>query len=127
MVTDKQKKVTPLGSPAYIEDRELYEKVRRKRRRGLTRRLAAFFILVGVAAVMMTSVVTAQQELIAQKEQKKASYEQKLSQMEKQEHILKNKIQKLNDLDYIGKIARRDYFLTRDGETIFTTRSDEKN
>ncbi|HEX7065148.1 MAG TPA: septum formation initiator family protein [Bacillales bacterium] len=127
MVTDRQKKVTPLGSPTYIEDRELYEKVRKKRRRGLTRRLAAFFILVGVGAVMMTSVVTAQQELIAQKQQKKAYYEKKLSHMQKQEHMLRGKIQKLNDLDYIGKIARRDYFLTENGETIFTVREDDEN
>lgn len=127
MVTDKKKKVTPLGSNAYIEDRELYDKVRKKRRRGLARRLAAFFILVGVAAVSITSVLAQQQAVIAQKQQQKASYQQKLSQIEKKGHTLKGEVKKLNDPNYVGKIARRDYFLTKKGETVFTSQGNHKN
>lgn len=127
MVTDREKKVTPLGASAYVEDRELFEKVRKKRRRGLARRLAAFFVLVGIAAVTITPVVASQQQIITQKQQQKASYQQKLSHLKKQKHTLKNKVQKLKDPDYIGKIARRDYFLTNHGETVFTSRNSDKN
>jgi cell division protein DivIC len=127
MVSDRNKKVTPLGSPTYIEDRELFEKVRKKRRRGLARRLAVFFILVGIGAVTMTSYVTSQQETISQKQQKQAEYEQKLSHMKKTEHTLKGEVEKLNDLDYIGKIARRDLFMTKKGEVIFTPAGDDQN
>lgn len=127
MVSDRNKKVTPLAPPAYIEDRELFEKVRKKRRRGLARRLAVFFMLVGIGAVTMTSYVTSQQEAISQKQQQQAKYEQKLSHMQKTEHTLKGKIEKLNDLDYIGKIARRDLFMTKKGEVIFTQTGNDQN
>lgn len=127
MVTDKKKKVTQLGSTAYLEDRELFEKVRKKRRRGLARRLAAFFILVGIAAVSITSVVTSQQAVIAEKQQQKVYYQQKVSQIQKQGHTLKSEVKKLNNLDYVGKIARRDYFLTKKGETVFTSSGNNKN
>ncbi|HET7629480.1 MAG TPA: septum formation initiator family protein [Bacillales bacterium] len=123
----KKKKVTPIGTGAYIEDQQLYEKLRKKRRRGLTRRLTAFFILIGIAAVSMTSVITAQQQLIAEKRQQKAEYAEKLSHMRKEENKLKEKVTKLKDPDYIGQLARKDYFLTKDGEIVFTSGESDNN
>jgi len=127
MVTDRKRKVTPLGSNSYIEDRELLEKVRKKRRRGLTRRLVVFFILVGAAAVPITSLVTSQQAVIAQKKQNQSEMKHKLAQMKKKEHNLKSEVNRLNDLDYIGKIARSNYFLTKSGETVFVSKKNKKN
>lgn len=121
MVSERQKKVTPIKSPSYIDDRSLLEKVRKKRRRGLVRRLAVFFILIAVAAVVMTQMITSQHHEIAQKQARKAEVEQKLADLQKQGHELKGKVKKLKDPEYIGKIARRDYYMTGEGELVFTT------
>ena len=40
--------------------------------------------------------------------------------MQKEESLLKDEIVKLNDDDYIGKLARKEYFLSDDNEIIFT-------
>lgn len=123
MVSDRQNKVTPLDSPSYIEDRDLLEKVKRKRRRGLARRLVVFFVFVGVSATAMTSVITSQQHTIHEKQEQKANQKQKLTHLQKQGHDLKGKVKKLHDPEYIGQIARRDYFMTKNGELVFKTPS----
>ena len=39
--------------------------------------------------------------------------------MQKEEEQLKEEIVKLNDDEYIAKLARKEYFLSDDGEIIF--------
>lgn len=119
MVSDRQTKVTSLDAPSYIEDRHLLEKVKKKRRRGLARRLVVFFVFIGVAATAMTSMITSQQQTIHEKQQQKASHQEKLVHLQKQENNLTGKVKKLNDPDYIGQMARRDYFMSKNGEVVF--------
>ncbi|WP_370314439.1 FtsB family cell division protein [Guptibacillus hwajinpoensis] len=45
--------------------------------------------------------------------------EEELTKLKDQEKYLTEEIEKLNDLDYIGELARRDYFMSKPGETIF--------
>jgi cell division protein DivIC len=49
----------------------------------------------------------------------KKKLEKQLTGLEKEEKILREEIVKLNDDEYIAKIARRDYFLSDDDEIIF--------
>lgn len=129
MVSDRNRKVTPLNTPTYIEDPELLEKVKKKRRRGLTRRLIAFFILFGATAVTMTSIITSQHDVIAGKREQKAQYEEKLTQLKSEEQRLKNEIRKLNDPAYVADIARREFLMTEkgSGEVVFTSREIDEN
>jgi cell division protein DivIC len=126
MVSEKQKKVTPLQSN-YIEEKEFIERVRVKRRRGLTRRLAVFFIFVAVATVTMTSIVTSQAAQLEQKKKKEVTLEEQLTQLEEKEQSLQQEVKQLNDLNYIGEIARRDYYMSEKGEIIFTTSPENAN
>lgn len=125
MVSEKKKKVTPLASPSYIENGNVYEKVKKKRRRGLARRLVVFFLFVALSAASLTSMITSQQQTIQEKQEQKAQQEEKLAQLEDQGEKLKGKVKKLHDPEYIGQIARRDYLMTKNGEFVFKTSSDD--
>lgn len=126
MVSEKKKKVTPLA-PGYIEEKEFIEKVRAKRRRGLTRRLAVFFIFVAIAAGTMTSIATSQAAEQQQMKEEKAALKEKLARLESKEESLRDEVKNLHDLDYIGEIARRDFYMSENGEIIFTPPSDSSN
>ena len=50
----------------------------------------------------------------------KEQLEKELVALKKEEVLLKEEIVKLNDDDYIAKLARKEYFLSDDNEIIFT-------
>ena len=55
-----------------------------------------------------------------EKTEEKEQLKKNLAKLEKDETLLKEEIVKLNDDDYIAKLARKDYFLSDDNEIIFT-------
>lgn len=120
MVTaNKQKsKVTEVNSN-YNKEQQLQEKVRERRRRGLIRRLIAFAVPALVLTILFISVFTSQAATIKEKELQQKQAEEELVKLEQQEKYLKEEIKKLNNLDYIGELARRDYSMSKPGETIF--------
>ena len=61
---------------------------------------------------------------IENKKAEKEKLEQQLTKLESKEKQLESEIVKLNDDEYIKKIARRDYFLSEDGEIIFNIKKD---
>lgn len=56
----------------------------------------------------------------------KVQMEEKLAKLEKEQLILENEIAKLNDDEYIAKLARSEYFLSDKGEIIFNIPNSEK-
>jgi len=77
-----------------------------------------------VAAVIILSVLTFkfvdQKQLIASKEQEKAALLVHLEEVEDEQKMLTRQIAKLNDDDYIAKLARQEYFLSDKNEIIFS-------
>src|SRR6478752_3321751 len=65
-----------------------------------------------------------QTSAIENKKAEKVKLEQQLTKLQSKQKQLKGEIVKLNDDDYIKKIARRDYFLSEDGEIIFNVKKD---
>ncbi|TCP22534.1 cell division protein DivIC [Scopulibacillus darangshiensis] len=106
--------------PEYTKSKEIHEKVRRKRRKGLMRRLAAFAVLFMLIVGSMVSYIFTQTGQISEKNAQKEQLQQKLDDSKKQEAKLKHNIRLLHDKDYIGEIARRDFLLSKDGEIIFS-------
>ena len=49
-----------------------------------------------------------------------------LEEVKEQQQMLILQIAKLEDDEYIAKLARKEYFLSEDGEIIFTIPKDEK-
>ncbi|GGH87996.1 cell division protein DIVIC [Pullulanibacillus pueri] len=111
----------------YIASREVYDRSLRKRKRNLMKRLivfglALFFIIGG-----FVSVLHKQTSEIHQADAKKDQLEKRLKTVQAQQVDLNKQIKLLHDSDYLGKIARRDYYMSKDGEIIFASPDEDKH
>ena len=91
-----------------------------RRKKGLYRRLTVFFVFAVAVAYLMISTIISQNSALANKTDEKEQLEKELVTLEKDEVLLKEEIVKLNDDEYIAKLARKEYFLSDDNEIIFT-------
>ena len=114
----KERKVAKIQS-SYVEQREKIQIREKKKKVLLIRRLVLFGVLVFILSGLAISALVSQAFAIQNKEEQKQEVEQKLLKLEKKEQLLEEEILKLNDDEYIAKIARRDYFLSNEGEVIF--------
>ncbi|EFS01459.1 DivIC family protein, partial [Listeria seeligeri FSL N1-067] len=53
------------------------------------------------------------------KKEKQVEVDKKMVATKDEEEALNNQIKKLHDDDYIAKLARSEYYLSKDGEIIF--------
>ncbi|WP_158077188.1 FtsB family cell division protein [Caenibacillus caldisaponilyticus] len=113
-------RVTQLHSD-YVASREVYEKWRRKRRKGLIRRLVAFFVLFGLVTAAMVNVLQSQYARLHEMNDQKAEVEKRLSDVKDEQKALRREIQLLHNDDYLGKLIRRDYYMSKNGEIIFAS------
>jgi cell division protein DivIC len=121
----ERRPVTQIRSE-YVASREVYEKVQRKRRKGLVRRLTAFAIILGIVIFGMVRVMHAQSVKLDKMEAQKEHLQKQLTTTKSEQQKLKRDINRLNDDEYLGKLARDHFFMSKDGEIIFTTpKSDE--
>jgi len=67
---------------------------------------------------MITSFIS-QSSTLDKKVAQKRHLEQELTKLKKQQEVLKEDIIKLNDDDYLAKLARKEYFFSENGEIIF--------
>lgn len=83
------------------------------------RRLILFGIIAGsIGGSLIYSLVT-QANILKEKTEQRERLQAQLIQLEKNEKELNQEIENLNDPEYLGKLARRDYFLSKKGEIIF--------
>ncbi len=59
--------------------------------------------------------------------EEKQKADQELVALKKDETILKEEIIKLNDEEYIAKLARKDFFLSNSNEIIFNLPEEKKD
>lgn len=114
----KERKVSKIQS-TYVEQREQKQLQSSKKKRGLIRRLVFLGIIASILSGVTISTLLSQSAAIEKKTDEKQEVEKTLSSLEKDQQMLEEEIKKLNDDDYIAKIARRDYFLSNKGEVIF--------
>ncbi|MBD1383181.1 FtsB family cell division protein [Metabacillus arenae] len=124
MKSAKDRKVTQLQSQ-YMQQQERKEQLIKKRKKGLVRRLTVFGLLVLVSSVLMISTLFSQSNAINQKLEKKEALTKQLESLQKEQKKLEEEIVKLNDDEYIAKLARKDYFLSKDNEIIFNLPEEE--
>ncbi|WP_100374392.1 FtsB family cell division protein [Bacillus sp. FJAT-45037] len=103
----------------YIREREEELKFEAKKRRGLVRRLSVLGALAFIFLCVASVTFYAQASSISEKQTEKVALEQELKILETEEQRLEQEIINYNDLDYIAEIARRDYYLSKPGETLF--------
>lgn len=67
----------------------------------------------------MISTYMSQLSVLEEKEAEKKLLQKQLSGLERRQQILEEEIVKLNDDEYIAKLARKEYFLSEENEIIF--------
>ncbi|MGG1572705.1 FtsB family cell division protein [Fictibacillus sp. NRS-1165] len=118
MVQFNKEKITELNT-GYVKEHHLQQKIDAKKKRGLYRRLAVFMVVFSFFAFMLISTITSQMATIEEKGKQEKYLKAKLVETKDKKSQLKDEVHKLKDVDYIGEIARRDYFMSKKGETVF--------
>jgi cell division protein DivIC len=110
----------------YAIQQESAELSSARKRKLLYRRLAAYVVLAGVITFLMISTYISQLSALEEKVSEKKQLQKQLSGLEKQQQILEEEIVKLNDDEYIAKLARKEYFLSEENEIIFNLPKEEE-
>ncbi|MBC1244623.1 septum formation initiator family protein [Listeria welshimeri] len=103
----------------YIKDTASLKKTRNRRRIALFRRLAFMAIIFVVVGGLLTITYTKQVLSLNEKKEKQVQVDKKMVAMKDEEEALNDQIKKLHNDDYIAKLARSEYYLSKDGEIIF--------
>lgn len=103
----------------YIKDTATMEKTRSRRRIALFRRLAFMAIIFAVVGGLLTITYTKQVLTLKEKKEKQVQVDKKMVAMKDEQDSLNEQIKKLHNDDYIAKLARSEYYLSKDGEIIF--------
>lgn len=118
MVTNQMSRVRELDKQ-YIQQKEREMELAAKKRRGLIRRLTVIgmvtIFLLGFGSVTIYS----QMAIVEEKKQEKVELETALAELKNEEVRLEQEVENYQDVNYIAEIARRDYYLTMPGETLF--------
>ncbi|MGM0904590.1 MAG: FtsB family cell division protein [Bacillota bacterium] len=103
----------------YTQQSEKAGIAEKRKRKVLFRRLAVLFVMISIISVVMISTFISRTSALESKLDEKERLEMELSELQKDQKHLEEEIVKLNDEEYIAKLARRDYFLSQEGEIIF--------
>lgn len=111
-------KVTRINS-AYIEQQQMVQEKKQRKLRILFRRLTAIGICAMLLGIATFTTLQSQSSKMDQLAKEKMELEAKMAELVKEEERLRADIKKLNNDEYIAKIARSEYFLSEEGEVIF--------
>lgn len=104
----------------YVYEADSQMKAIKKQKIGFRRRMVVFGIIATVVITMLAITYVNKSNTLAEKQKIKHEVEQKLQLAKDKHEMLTLQIEKLQDDDYIAKLARKEYFLSEDGEIIFT-------
>lgn len=122
----RKRKITKIENQ-YVQQREVAGLAESRKRKLLFRRLAVFALFASVISFLMISTFISQSAALEKKQAEKEKLEQKLAVLQKKQEILDEEIVKLNDDEYIAKLARREYFLSEKNEIIFNLPKEKKD
>jgi cell division protein DivIC len=119
----------------YVRSNEVeqYEqRIKQKQKIFMRRRLAMYVIIASIICLGMFDFLLHQRERLDTQKAELAATQQELEKANEQQEMLGHQISKLEDDEYIAKLARKEYFLSEEGEIIFTIPDkddvkDEKN
>mgnify|MGYP002552954642 FL=1 len=114
----KKKNISQIDSP-YVQYQEKRTQSFERKRLGLARRLMFFMLFAVISTGIVLAMLYSQKSALKDKEAQKQELKEQLSSLQKEEEQLKEEIIRLNDDEYIAKLARKEYFLSDDGEIIF--------
>ncbi|MDS9473281.1 septum formation initiator family protein [Sporosarcina pasteurii] len=100
-----------------LQQKEERKKVQKAR---LYRNLVVFAVIAIVSLGFLLNTFWGQKKTLAAKEQEKQALLIELAEKEEEHVMLKRQLEKLNDDEYIAKLARQEYFLSDKNEIIFS-------
>ncbi|WP_066074262.1 FtsB family cell division protein [Neobacillus soli] len=120
------KKTVSKIQTTYVEQKEYAEIASARKRKLLLRRLSMFLVFASVLSYLMISSYLSQTTKLNAKLAQKKQFDNQLVELTKQQSILKEEIIKLNDNDYIAKLARKEFFFSKNNEIIFNIPEEKK-
>ena len=124
--TEENRNISSINKD-YVRSVERLEKREKAHKTRLFRRLGAFAVIVVVVMGWLTLTMFDKSQALAAKENEKVEVLQALEEVQDEHDMLKSQILKLNDDEYIAKLARKEYFLSEDNEIIFAIPENEEN
>lgn len=98
----------------------LIQKKNRKRRRQLLyRRVLTMSLLIGSFIIAASIMYTNRLTKLTEAKENLAAYQKEYDKLLETEEYYRNEISKLENEDYIAKLAREKYFKSEEGEIIF--------
>lgn len=101
--------------------------IEHKRWIGGRRRRGILYVLLTSFLVWAAMSFFGQMDHLMQQRLQLAQLESDLAVLQKQHEQQKLEIERLNDLEYIEQIARKQYFLAKPGEILFITPAHDEN
>lgn len=121
----RKQNITKMKTEYTLQQDEISIGAARKKKL-LYRRLSTFIICASVIGFFMITTLISQSSILEGKAAEKKELDKKISLLEKQEDELNEQIVKLNDEEYLAKLARKDLFLSEEGEIIFNISSEKE-
>jgi cell division protein DivIC len=119
-------KRVPIVNQSYMNEKKEQKLIERRKKKGLIRRLTVFSIFACIVIVSFTLTLKLQRETLNEKQSKLNDLQVQSEELEQEKKTLQHEIKKLQDDEYIGKYVRQEYYLSDEGEVIFTIPDEEK-
>ncbi|ALV22470.1 FtsB family cell division protein [Carnobacterium antarcticum] len=108
----------------YTQAKTLQAHRERKQKRSMRRRLAVILFVGCLVIIGLTTKIWTSAQAISEMETEKAEAEVVLKKTETQQDYLNTQIKRLEDENYVAKLARSQYYLSKDNEIIFSLPED---
>lgn len=95
-------------------------------KRGQNRRKRIVYLIMGSFLIWAVYTWYGQKAILEKKEAELAKVEHELEQLKQERDALQYTIQRLHDPEYIANLARKYYYLSKEGEIIFEIVTEEK-
>ena len=119
-------KVENIGN--HYTSKENQKKQRQLKKMRVVRRRITLFGGIMLAIIILLCIMLVFQKHSNEKDAVERKHKEEQFQKQQDEEIaLKEKLNNLNDKDYIEKVARDDYYLSNKGEVIFRLPNDNKS
>ncbi|BAQ09509.1 cell-division initiation protein [Bacillus sp. OxB-1] len=104
----------------YVRNLQKQQQRKAARKVRLFRRLAILGIISAIFFGALIHTHFKQKQVLADKEQQKAELTVQLQEVQAEQELLEKQLVKLDDDEYIAKLARKEYFLSDRNEIIFS-------
>lgn len=121
-----EKQIASINSD-YVRSIERHDKNNKAKKVRLYRRLVAFTVMSIMIVGFLVSALVSSNNALDRKIGQKEKVAEELAKIQEEQEMLNLKISKLNDDEYIGKLLRKDYFLSEEGEIIFSLPESDNN